>query len=66
MAINMQSRAKILGIASAILCSFMAGCAGDRNHQGNVIFIHPDGTSPAHWGAARMLFLGPDQRLNWD
>ena len=34
--------------------------------QGNVIFIHPDGTSPSHWGAARMLNYGPDGRLNWD
>ena len=34
--------------------------------QGNVIFIHPDGTSPSHWGAARMLHYGPDGRLNWD
>ncbi|AFY46216.1 Alkaline phosphatase [Nostoc sp. PCC 7524] len=32
----------------------------------NVIFIHPDGTSAAHWGAARMLYKGPDGRLNWD
>ncbi|MEA5617223.1 alkaline phosphatase [Cronbergia sp. UHCC 0137] len=34
--------------------------------QGNVIFIHPDGTSAAHWGATRILFQGPDNRLNWD
>ncbi len=34
--------------------------------KGNVIFIHPDGTSPAHWGAARFLYYGPDGRLNWD
>ena len=29
-------------------------------NQGNVIFIHPDGTTPSHWGAARMLHYGPD------
>lgn len=34
--------------------------------KGNVIFIHPDGTSPAHWGATRFLHYGPDKRLNWD
>jgi alkaline phosphatase len=34
--------------------------------MGNVIFIHPDGTSPAHWGAARFLYYGPDGRLSWD
>lgn len=33
---------------------------------GNVIFIHPDGTSPAHWGAARFLHYGADGRSNWD
>ncbi|MFM7367336.1 MAG: alkaline phosphatase [Sphaerospermopsis kisseleviana] len=33
---------------------------------GNVIFIHPDGTSAAHWGATRILYTGPDGRLNWD
>jgi glycerophosphoryl diester phosphodiesterase len=33
---------------------------------GNVIFIHPDGTSPSHYMALRNLALGPDGRLNWD
>ena len=33
---------------------------------GNVIFIHPDGTSPSHYGAARFASLGTDGRLNWD
>jgi glycerophosphoryl diester phosphodiesterase len=32
----------------------------------HVIFIHPDGTSPSHYGAARFLEVGPDGRLNWD
>ena len=40
--------------------------AANQTNQGNVIFIHPDGTSPSHWGAARMLHYGPDGRLNWD
>ncbi|MGD1896746.1 MAG: alkaline phosphatase, partial [Phormidesmis sp.] len=34
-----------------------------NNH---VIFIHPDGTSPAHFGMARFVKEGPDGRLNWD
>jgi len=34
--------------------------------KGNVIFIHPDGTSPSHWGAARFLHYSADGRLNWD
>ncbi|NJN56522.1 MAG: alkaline phosphatase [Leptolyngbyaceae cyanobacterium SL_5_9] len=33
---------------------------------GNVIFIHPDGHSPAMFGAARFASEGPDGRLNWD
>ncbi|MBE9212791.1 alkaline phosphatase [Plectonema cf. radiosum LEGE 06105] len=33
---------------------------------GNVIFIHPDGTSPAHYAAGRFIEKGPDGRLNWD
>ncbi|MBE9061313.1 alkaline phosphatase [cf. Phormidesmis sp. LEGE 11477] len=32
----------------------------------HVIFIHPDGTSPAHFGMARFVKAGPDGRLNWD
>jgi len=34
--------------------------------MGNVIFIHPDGTSPSIFGAARFVTEGPDGRLNWD
>ncbi|MEB3355622.1 MAG: alkaline phosphatase [Synechococcales bacterium] len=34
--------------------------------SGNVIFIHPDGTSPSHFAAARLAAVGPDGRLNWD
>lgn len=33
---------------------------------GNVIFIHPDGTSPSHYAAARFAAVGTDGRLNWD
>ncbi len=32
----------------------------------NVIFIHPDGTSPSHYAAGRFVETGPDGRLNWD
>ncbi len=33
---------------------------------GNVIFIHPDGTSPSHYMALRNIDEGPDGRINWD
>jgi len=32
----------------------------------HVIFIHPDGASPSHFGFARFIDHGPDGRLNWD
>ncbi|MBF1990613.1 alkaline phosphatase [Fischerella thermalis] len=35
-------------------------------NTGNVIFIHPDGTSPSHYMALRNIDKGPDGRLNWD
>lgn len=34
--------------------------------KGNVVFIHPDGTSAAVWSALRMLEVGPDSNINWD
>lgn len=33
---------------------------------GSAIFIHPDGSSAAAWGAMRLLAVGPDGELNWD
>lgn len=33
---------------------------------GNVIFIHPDGSSLNHWNAARLRWVGPDGELEWD
>lgn len=33
---------------------------------GSVIFIHPDGASASTWAAARALYVGPDNNLNWD
>lgn len=34
--------------------------------KGNVIFIHPDGTSLSVWNMTRILYAGPDNNLNWD
>jgi alkaline phosphatase len=33
---------------------------------GNVIFLHPDGTSLSSWMATRFLQVGPAGQLNWD
>ncbi len=69
----LQINRKIIGLTILAMVVF-AGCTNSTPNQtttnpsdrGNVIFIHPDGTSASHWGAARMLHYGPDSRLNWD
>ncbi|MDA0577353.1 MAG: alkaline phosphatase [Verrucomicrobia bacterium] len=63
---------RIVGIGVLWLGSF--ACSGETTHlvpvseprTGNVIFIHPDGTSASHWTAARMMIAGPDGMINWD
>ena len=48
---------------------FLIGCSSQQNQsieKGNVIFIHPDGTSLANWIGMRMLYYGPDAESNWD
>lgn len=37
-----------------------------NSQKGNVIFLHPDGTSVAAWNAVRIFFNGPDSSINWD
>jgi alkaline phosphatase len=62
-------------IASALLAVTMSAHAVPpvapddlprRGPKGNVIFIHPDGTGPNHWAAARMYWYGPDAVSGWD
>ncbi|AFZ01933.1 alkaline phosphatase [Calothrix sp. PCC 6303] len=60
---------KVIGLmvlSVALTLMFTPQLLAKTSGSGNVIFIHPDGTSAAHWGAARMLYKGPDARLNWD
>ncbi|MGB3755699.1 MAG: alkaline phosphatase [Rivularia sp. (in: cyanobacteria)] len=69
----LQINRKIIGLTALAMVA-LAGCTNSTSNQttanpsdrGNVIFIHPDGTSASHWGAARMLNYGPDGKLNWD
>ncbi len=68
----LQINRKIISLTILAMLA-LAGCSAPSNNaastqsnRGNVIFIHPDGTSASHWGAARMLNYGPDGRLNWD
>jgi alkaline phosphatase len=37
-----------------------------QTQKGNMIFIHPDGTSLSDWNALRILTAGPDSEINWD
>jgi alkaline phosphatase len=56
--------------------ALLAGCAASSGSAppardteidtGSVIFLHPDGASPAHWLALRQLDVGPDGELHWD
>lgn len=40
--------------------------SSSNTNTGSVIFIHPDGSSTAHWAALRLLDKGPDGYINWD
>lgn len=60
---------KILALGT-LLFSLSAGAASQPQptslRQGNVIFVHPDGTALNSWHIARMYWTGPDGTLNWD
>ncbi len=61
-------------IGSGVIWLGSLACHGQATHldpvaepiTGNVIFLHPDGTSVSHWTAARMAIAGPDGMINWD
>lgn len=57
----------LIGILAITLqsCAPKADFASSSGRR-NVIFIHPDGTSPSFFNAARMLHYGPDGTLHWD
>ncbi|MBE0551627.1 MAG: alkaline phosphatase [Ignavibacterium sp.] len=44
----------------------IAACTQTNSTNGNVIFIHPDGTGLADWNALRLIKAGPDGEINWD
>jgi alkaline phosphatase len=65
----MNRTALVLGAGLALSLITVGVLAQTSNRTaplGSVVFIHPDGTGPNHWGAARMLHYGPDGNLNWD
>ncbi|HAJ98647.1 MAG TPA: alkaline phosphatase [Bacteroidales bacterium] len=62
---------KITVVFSLFLLVVLASCSPKTQLSGvdsrrNVIFIHPDGTSPSFFHAARFLHYGPDGTLHWD
>jgi alkaline phosphatase len=52
-----------LSLAFCIVVSYLLFA---QPQTGNVIFIHPDGTSLSDWNALRILSAGPDSEINWD
>lgn len=66
----MFNSGKFVFILSLQLIFLSITCTGQKTktgiETGNVIFIHPDGSSLASWNAVRILNYGPDGELNWD
>lgn len=61
--------ALLLAVAPLACAPAPRAGAGDGDAaagRGNVIFLHPDGTSAANFAIGRALFVGPDNDLNWD
>lgn len=54
----------------AALALTLFGCAAQEKPEppraSGAIFFHADGTSIAHWSAARLASVGPDGGLAWD
>jgi alkaline phosphatase len=65
---NIIMKVSVLTIAAlSILITLALSKGSDQKvKNGNVIFIHPDGTGLANWNAIRALYYGPDGELNWD
>jgi len=53
---------------TAVLLMNLISCSYSQEaiKNGNVIFIHPDGTGLADWNALRLLKSGPDGEISWD
>ncbi|NUN10845.1 MAG: alkaline phosphatase [Ignavibacteriaceae bacterium] len=49
-----------------VLINFTISAQQTGIKTGNVIFIHPDGTSLSDWNTLRLLTVGPDNEINWD
>ncbi len=56
----------VILISTISIFSLCAKREAAKVKTGSVIFIHPDGSGAAMWGALRMLDEGPDGFTNWD
>jgi alkaline phosphatase len=56
---------KRLSLALALLAVGSSGVAASPR-AGNVILVHPDGSSLAAWNAFRIATVGPDGKTHWD
>lgn len=64
---NRRNRRIIAAAAAGLTLAGVAlPAAAVASPSGNVIFMHPDGMSAAHWTAARQYWAGPDGKLQWD
>jgi alkaline phosphatase len=52
----------------SLLIVVLISCSSNESYlkKGNVVFIHPDGTSLANWIGMRLLYYGPDSESNWE
>lgn len=48
------------------LLLWLGATGAPAQSTGNVIFLHPDGTSLGSWMATRFVTVGPAGRLHWD
>lgn len=59
-----MKRILFLGLFAGLTASAVVPPVGPK--AGNVILIHPDGSSLAGWNAFRIATVGPDGLTNWD
>jgi len=60
-----MSRRQLFASAAALTVAAQLPAAAQAR-PGSVIFFHPDGFGVNHWGALRMVTVGPDGRTEWD
>ncbi len=61
----LASACALAGVA-AVAAPAPASATDGGGDPGNVVFLHPDGSGPNHWQAARSYWYGPDAVSPWD